>query len=327
MTFSDIILILTFAIFVLFGLAAMTLADVVQQRPTARIRQRLKTLVSISSHASRQKIVMELERAQAEVRRRHRRKAMGTLGYYLNRLETVGNRRSYQQLIALQGAILLAASALFYFGLIPVAWWSVTLLFVALPVILTLVIYRKLVERFKLSFLTQMPDAIDMITRASQAGIPITQSIRNVGNHFAAPLGPEFRRIGDGLLLGHDLQEVMDEAVLRIELPDFAFFAVCLSLQRSTGGSLTESLENLSTIIRNRRDLRLKTKAMTAESRLSGTILTSLPFLICGALFALSPDYINVLFYTAAGQQLLFLAATMLTLGVLMIRKIARMEI
>src|SRR5699024_4447353 len=99
-------------------------------------------------------------------------------------------------------------------------------------------------------FIQQLPDAMDAIVRASQAGIPVTQSIREVGGRFTAPLGPEFKRMGDALLLGHELEEVLDEANLRIELPDFSFFTVCVMLQRETGGSIVEALENLSTIIR-----------------------------------------------------------------------------
>ncbi|MCG8710788.1 type II secretion system F family protein [Brenneria sp. 4F2] len=327
MSLADIVMIVCFAFFVLLGLAIMILMDVLRRRAGARIRQRLKDVTGVSRQVSRQKILQDLERAQTDARRYRRRKAMGTLGYYFNRLDTVGGRQGSRVLIGAVLATLALAILLLLFGVVPISWWSVPASLLLAPLAVAIILYRKQVDRFQVKFLSQLSDAMDSITRASQAGIPVVQSIRNVGEHFNAPLGPEFRRMGDSLLLGNDIQDVMDDAVLRIELPDFAFFAVCLSLQRDTGGSLVEALDNLSGIIRARRDLRLKTKAMTAEGRLSGMILTVLPFFISAALFILNPDYILVLFETSTGQNLLWVAGIMLTLGTLSIRKIASMEV
>jgi len=201
------------------------------------------------------------------------------------------------------------------------------LIVIAAPIVAAIVVYRKLLERFRTRFLNQLPDAMDLIVRATQAGVPATQAIRAVGERYDAPLGPEFRRMGNSLFLGNDLQDVLDEAALRIELPDFSFFSVCLLLQRETGGSLAETLENLSGIIRARRDLRLKTRALTAEGRLAGAILSALPFLITGALMLINPEYINVLFETETGQSLLWVAVIMLVIGVVSIRKISKLEV
>ncbi|MBJ7222716.1 MULTISPECIES: type II secretion system F family protein [unclassified Brenneria] len=327
MSQADVVMMAAFAASVLAGLAVIVVSNALRQRAGARIRQRLKTISGVSANVSRQKILLELARAQAAARRRRRRQAMGTLGYYLNRLDTVGGRQGKRTLAIAAAAVLLLAATLLSYGFIPVSWWSLPLALLVAPLAAVVFIYQKQVARFQLRFLDQLPEAMDMITRASQAGIPVTQSIRNVGDHVAAPLGPEFLKMGDGLLLGNDIQEVVDEAVLRIELPDFAFFAVCLALQRDTGGSLVEALDNLSAIIRARRDLRLKTKAMTAEGRLSGTILALLPFFIGGALYALNPDYISILFETPNGRNLLWTAGIMLALGVMSIRKIAKMEV
>ncbi|RLM22681.1 hypothetical protein BIY29_11870 [Brenneria alni] len=327
MSQADVVMMLAFAASVLAGLAIIVVSNALRQRTGTRIRQRLKEIAGVSGSVSRQKILLELERAQAEARRRRRRQAMGSMGYYLNRLDTIGGRRGKQILITATAAILLLNIVFLSLGLIPATWWSIPVLLLVMPLAVLIFIYRKQVERFQIQFLNQLPDALDMITRASQAGIPVTQSIRNVGNHVAAPLGPEFLKMGDGLLLGNDIQDVVDEAVLRIESPDFAFFAVCLALQRDTGGSLVEALDNLSTIIRTRRDLRLKTKAMTAEGRLSGMILAVLPFFIAGALFVLNPEYIGIMFETPSGQKMLWTAGIMLALGTISIRKIAKMEV
>jgi Flp pilus assembly protein TadB len=110
-------------------------------------------------------------------------------------------------------------------------------------------------------------------------------------------------------------------------MPDFSFFSVCVLLQRESGGSVSEALENLSAIIRARRDLALKARALTAEGRMSGLIMSLLPFFIIAMLYTINRPYVEVLFITEAGQKLLWVAAGMLLVGVLSIRKLSRMEI
>ena len=183
------------------------------------------------------------------------------------------------------------------------------------------------VNRFKNTFTIQLSEALDIIVRASQAGIPVAQSIRNIGSQLPAPLGTEFRKIGDSLLLGNDLEQVMNEAVRRIELPDFSFFSVCVLLQKETGGSIVETLENLSDIIRARRDLTLKAKALTAEGRFSGWIMSAIPFVVIGMMSILNPAYIEVLFTTETGNILLWLAGAMLVTGTLIINRLTKMDI
>jgi Flp pilus assembly protein TadB len=147
-----------------------------------------------------------------------------------------------------------------------------------------------------------------------------------VGLQFAEPLGPEFRRMGDNLLLGNDIGDVLDEAVLRVERADFSFFSVCVLLQREAGGSITEALENLAAIIRSRRDLILKSRALTAEGRTAGLILSLLPFIVVGMLYLVNPSYIEVLFTTGSGRMLLWTAVGMLVVGVLAIRRLSRLR-
>jgi Flp pilus assembly protein TadB len=181
--------------------------------------------------------------------------------------------------------------------------------------------------RFQKKFLEQLPDAMDFIVRASQAGVPANHALRTVGEQYPNPLGLEFRRMGDNLLLGNDLQDVLDDAAVRVGLPDFSFFSVCLLLQREIGGLLSEALENLSTIIRARRDLRAKTRALTAEGRVSSLAMSVMPFILIGVTYALNPDNMKIMFTSSTGRLLLWIAAGMLATGLLMIRKIADMKV
>ncbi|WP_345795718.1 type II secretion system F family protein [Castellaniella sp. MT123] len=328
MTSIDIVTVSVFGAAILLGLGLFVLADLRRERPGHRVRERLRSVAGGGSsswlHA---RVMADLERAQSEARRRRRRQRLGTLGYVLNRLDTVMGQGGGRRLAYVMAGLVLLDGVVIALGLVPAHWWTALLLLIVAPVLVGVVSYRWLVARFRKRFLHLLPDAMDMIVRASRAGIPVTQSIRSVGLQFAAPLGQEFRRMGDSLLLGNDLQDVLDDAVLRVELPDFTFFAVCVLLQRESGGSVVEALENLSGIIRARRDLALKARALTAEGRLSGLILSLLPFILIGGLYATNPSYVEVLFMTESGQRLLWVAISMLIVGILAIRHLSRLEV
>ncbi|CAK0112147.1 type II secretion system protein [Burkholderia pseudomallei] len=183
-------------------------------------------------------------------------------------------------------------------------------------------VYRILIGRFKQRFLSVFPDALDLIIRAVRAGIPVAQAIGTAGE----PVRATFRAMGDALRVGADLKDVLEQQAERLQLADFSFFGVCLVLQRETGGNLTETLENLSGIIRTRRDIRMKTRALTAEGRIASKIIAAVPFAIAGFLFVVNRPYVNLLFHTRAGHKMLILAAVLLTVGLAMIRKIANLD-
>ncbi|VCH88926.1 type II secretion system protein [Burkholderia pseudomallei] len=170
------------------------------------------------------------------------------------------------------------------------------------------------------------PDALDLIIRAVRAGIPVAQAIGTAGRESEEPVRATFRAMGDALRVGADLKDVLEQQAERLQLADFSFFGVCLVLQRETGGNLTETLENLSGIIRTRRDIRMKTRALTAEGRIASKIIAAVPFAIAGFLFVVNRPYVNLLFHTRAGHKMLILAAVLLTVGLAMIRKIANLD-
>jgi Flp pilus assembly protein TadB len=326
MSLENQVALIAFLAFVLAGLFILTLLQALEQRPSSRLRVRLRTALS-GGRGDRDRLRADHERARVNARRLLRRRAMGTLGYHLNRLEAIGSGHGVQILIvAGLFAAALAVAALLT-GALPEPLWLRLPMMLAMPALAVLFAYRQMAARFQKKFLDQLPDALDFIVRASQAGIPANHALRTVGEQYPEPLGLEFRRMGDSLLLGNDLQDVLDEAAVRVSLPDFSFFSVCLLLQRETGGPLSEALENLSTIIRARRDLRSKTRALTAEGRLSSLAMSIMPFILFGVVYALNPDNMKVMFTTDIGRLLLWIAAGMLAVGLLMIRKIANMKV
>lgn len=325
MSTADLAAIIAFLALVLLGLCVMALQGALRRRPAGRVRSRLDSVTQNARNPARQQALADLTRAEREATRRQRRQSMGWLGRGLSRTEIVAGRRGVYILVG--GTLALLALAAMAAWLLPLPWPVKALLTFGVPALGAVMIYQRLNEKFRQIFLEQLPDILDMIIRASQAGVPVTQSIRNVGEEFDWPAGPEFRRIGDSLHLGNDMTVVLDEAEGRIQLPDFSFLSVCLLLQRETGGPLSETLSNLAGVVRARRDLRLKSRALTAEGRLSGTVIAAIPPLILGLMLWTNPGYIAVLFDTEIGHTLLMVAGGMLFSGILLMRKIAKLGI
>jgi Flp pilus assembly protein TadB len=326
MSMENKVTLVAFLAFVLAGLLILTLMQVMEQRPGSRLRVRLRNALA-HGRSTRNRARAEQERMQTNARRLLRRKSLGAAGYYLNRLETIGGGHGQRTLVlvALLAAALMTAALLA--GALPGPVWLRLPVMLAVPLLAAGFVYRWMTARFQRLFLNQMPEALDFIVRASQAGIPANRAIQTVGEQYPKPLGPEFRRMGDSLLLGHDLQDVMDDAALRVGLPDFSFFSVCLLLQRETGGALSEALDNLAGIIRARRDLRLKTRALTAEGRMTSLIMSVMPFVMFAIVYSMNPQNMMLMFTNPTGQTLLWVAAGMLTAGLLIIRKIANMKV
>lgn len=316
---------LTLAAFIaalLIGLAVVWSRDAWRQRPPQRIRDRL-----FASLAERMVDTggSDAQGGDALFKRRQQDGLLQRLAArYLGRLKTVAGPRDSKILLVV--IILLTVAGMLLAPLLPLALWQSALLAAALPPLLAVLGYRFLVARFNRRFLQLFPDALDLIVRAVRAGVPVAKAIHSAGDEFAAPISTEFRLMGDALRLGIDMQQVLEDADRRIAISDFSFFVVCLQLQRETGGQLTETLENLSQIIRTRRELGLKAKALTAEGRTASKVIAAVPVCILAALWVSSPDYIGVLFHTESGRHILWTATALATLGLLLINRMSKLE-
>ncbi|RTZ45350.1 hypothetical protein EKL30_04715 [Candidimonas sp. SYP-B2681] len=325
MSEANRVALLVFFIVVFGGGLIMGAQRFLRKSHKENVRERLRQLSSGSTSETDTKSIAETARALREARRRRLRASMGFLGIYLARMEALGGRRSVYT-IALAMPLLLVITLMVNWLLLPFPWWLEAPLAIAIPVTAAYLAYQTLVERFRNAFLTQMPDILDAITRASQAGVPVALAIRNIGDIFDWPAGPEFRRIGQNLQLGNDLASVLDEAEMRIRVADFSFLCVCLLLQRETGGSLSATLTNLAGVIRERRDLRLKARALTAEARIMSKVLAAIPMVMLGLMWFLSPDYISVLFQTKDGNVILACAALMMSIGLVLVNRLSKLK-
>jgi tight adherence protein B len=185
----------------------------------------------------------------------------------------------------------------------------------------------RLISRRTTKFEALFPEAIGLIVRGLRSGLPATESMQVVGREISDPVGEEFRRISDQVRLGQPLDQALGEAAKRIATPEFNFLVVTMIVQKETGGNLAETLENLDNVLRRRRQMKLKVRAMSSEARASAMIIGSLPFLMFTILFVVNPDYVMTLITTHAGNMLLAGAACSMTTGIAVIAKMIRFEI
>jgi len=178
--------------------------------------------------------------------------------------------------------------------------------------------------RYQRRFLDVFPDAIDLIVRAVRAGLPALDAIEVAARETAAPVGTEFQKVLDDTHIGVAMADALNHAADRIRVPDFRFFVASIVLQRRTGGGLAETLVNLSTLIRQRRTLRLKARALTAESKASAAVISIMPFVAVAGLYLVKPDMISLLFVDRRGRFMLGVAIVSLLLGIATMSAIIR---
>ena len=140
-------------------------------------------------------------------------------------------------------------------------------------------------------FGAQFPDALDIIVRSLRAGHPVPVAITMVGRELPDPCGSEFGIVADEVTYGSDLEGAMRNLYFRVGQDDLPLFVTAVAIQGSTGGNLSEILENLSAVIRLRFKMRRKVRALAAEGRASAIILASLPVAMFGIINLVAPDF------------------------------------
>ncbi|MFQ5346581.1 MAG: type II secretion system F family protein [Rhodothalassiaceae bacterium] len=185
----------------------------------------------------------------------------------------------------------------------------------------------RLIKKRRTAFLTRFPDAIDLIVRGLKSGLPVNETMVIVGAEIDDPVGAEFRNISDQVRLGKTLDEALWRAAERLDVPDFKFFVISLAIQRETGGNLAETLANLSNILRQRQQMKLKIRALSSEGRASALIIGVLPFVMFGIIYAMNPDYMSAFFTDPRAETALVGALIWMGLGGLIIKKMINFEI
>ena len=168
---------------------------------------------------------------------------------------------------------------------------------------------------YRSKFLEVFPDALDLTRRAVKSGLPVNEALVVAGKEIADPVGSELRRTLDQVQIGVHMNDALQETADRIRVPDFRFLVVALALQQRTGGSLAETLANLSGVIRARKALRQKAKSLSAEAKASAAVLAVLPFLVGGTMYALNRDLMQSLLNDPRGRFMVGIAFLSLVSG------------
>jgi len=198
---------------------------------------------------------------------------------------------------------------------------------IAGAVMLPYLAIESLIKRRRLQFEGLFPEAIGLMVRGIRAGLPITETFSVVGREVKDPVGVEFRRVADQLRLNQALEEALASTAKRLEMIEFNFLVITLSIQRETGGNLAETLENLEDILRKRSQMRLKIKAMSSEAVASASILGALPFVVAIMLYMIKPTYLMALFTTSTGMSMLGAGGASLAIGIFIMARMVDFEI
>lgn len=177
------------------------------------------------------------------------------------------------------------------------------------------------------AFGKQLPEALELISRALRAGHSLASGFKLVADETGAPISTEFERCYEAQNLGVPLEEAIEEMTNRVPNLDLRFFATAVVLQRQTGGDLAEILDKIGYIVRERFKIWGQIQALTGEGRLSGIVLLALPPGLFIVMYNLNPDYCMTLFTDPMGHQMLAGAVVMQIVGALVIRKIVNIKV
>jgi tight adherence protein B len=166
----------------------------------------------------------------------------------------------------------------------------------------------------------QLPDALDMLVRSLRAGHPVSTGIGMIAEEMADPIGGEFAIVYDEMSYGLDLRQALEKMGDRLNHHVIDYLIVAMRVQHGTGGNLAEILSSLSDVLRERLRLQSKVKALSAESRLSGRILSILPVAVVVMLAYINPHFYDDAWTNSTLAGVLLGAATLLVVGVLLLR-------
>jgi tight adherence protein B len=173
----------------------------------------------------------------------------------------------------------------------------------------------------------QLPEALDLISRALKAGHAFNGGLKLAADEFDDPLGPEFAETLDEINFGVSVSEALINLARRVDCPEIKYFVVGVILQRETGGNMAELMDTLAGLIRERFVFDGKVKTLSAEGKLSAVILISLPFIIIAYLKLTQPSYMNLLFTDPIGRVMAVVAGIMMIIGIFVMTRMVKIEV
>ncbi|MCO5732777.1 type II secretion system F family protein [Rhizobium sp. SSA_523] len=184
-----------------------------------------------------------------------------------------------------------------------------------------------LISRRQNKFLEELPNALDVMVRSIRSGLPLNDAMRLIASDGQEPVKGEFRRVVEAQQVGLSVPEACARMMVTMPLPEVNFFAIVIAIQSQAGGNLSEALSNLAAVLRERRKMKAKVKAISMEAKASAVIIGALPFIVSLLVYLTSPEYIAVLFTDPRGHMILLFSAVWMTIGIFVMRKMINFDI
>jgi tight adherence protein B len=172
-----------------------------------------------------------------------------------------------------------------------------------------------------------MPEGLELIARSLRAGHALPSGMKLAAEHFEDPLGPEFAETLDEINFGVSVADALKNLAGRMHCKEVSYFVVAVILQRETGGNLAELMESLAHLIRENYKFHGKVRTLSAEGRLSAVVLIALPFLIAGWIKLSTPAFLEPLLAEPVGRLMLISAGIMMVLGIIVTRKMIKIDV
>ena len=290
--------------------AEQRMASVARTEPAAR--------VSRASQKSRRDVI---ENTLKEFEERHKKSKRVPLTARIAQAGLTWSKRKFFVISAAIGLTFFAlgtfvnaglpvAAALAFAGAFGVPFWLLSFL----------------KKRRETKFLNAFPDAVDIIVRGVKAGLPLLDSLKMITTESAEPLRSEFRAIVETQAIGMPLGEACAKLYERMPLAEANFFGIVIAIQQRAGGNLAEALGNLSRVLRDRKKMKAKIRAMSQEAKASAGIIGALPIAVMIMVYISSPTYISLLWTESLGRLMLAGSALWMLAGVLVMKKMINFD-
>jgi tight adherence protein B len=181
-------------------------------------------------------------------------------------------------------------------------------------------------KRREAKFLEAFPDAVDVVVRGIKAGLPLLDSLKLIATEAQEPVRSEFRSIIETQAIGIPIGEACQQLYEEIPVPEANFFGIVISIQQRAGGNLSEALGNLSRVLRDRKKMKAKIKAMSMEAKASASIIGALPIAVMIIVYITSPQYISLLWTEPLGRMMMLGCAVWMSIGIMVMRKMINFD-
>jgi tight adherence protein B len=288
-----------------------------------RMRERLKLLtvgerLSMESELIKERLLSQSPALEQMLMRVPRVHALERMILQSGLQRTVGG--------VLVACVVAALLALLVWAFLPAPAWTAPLLALGAASAPFLQVWSARRKRLR-HIEQQLPDALDLMSRALRAGHAFPSALQMVGDEGPEPIAREFRITFDEINYGVPMQDALNNLAARVPITDLRFFVIAVGIQRETGGNLAELLDKLARLMRERFKLLGTIRVLSSEGRLSAWILTLLPFVLVAVINLINPKFMSVLWRDPAGLIAVYISLALMALGIVWMWRIVKIRV